>query len=739
MSHLSWNKLCRGAAVALLLSSAGEAQEVSGERPLEEVVVTAMRTETNLQKTAVAVTAISSEALKERNITSLLDIESYVPSLSIGSRSGTGTAGGGVSIRGMGVDAEASSAAVGTYIDDVFFASWRGNLLGLLDVDRVEVLRGPQGTLFGRNTIAGAIQYVTRKPEKELGGYLTGIFGNFNRLDVQGAFNLPLGDTFALRFAGMYNERDGYVRDVLNGVDAGADRTKAGRVRAEWTPTDRLTVDVKGEALEEHTNGRAVLVAEVNPNAQFVGLAQLFGETRPLDNSYLSSNQSSFSGFNAPDYFDFDYYTAQGIIDYRLSDSINLKSISAYSSYRSRLAQDLDNSPLSILEIVPAHDDTDVFTQELQLTGKALADRLGFTLGGYYYDSQQRWEPGRQLIFGFGPTIPEKGGPPAWDIRSWAAYGNFTYNLTDRLSMIVGIRYTDETNKAWLIGITPPTESTFTDTSPHVGLNFQLNDDVLFYVKASKGFRAGGTTPDANLPGGGLAFDPETAWTYEAGARMEFLDRRLRVNPTIFLTDWKDIQFNVLIPLPTTVVAATNNAGDARIKGFELEALFAATDHLQLSGSMSLLDGNYTRVEPLIRFEFPLGFPGPAVVLPNLTLDTPLQRLPKTKFTVGARYSYPLAAGSKLLANLDYAWTDNQSSSVTISDNVEMPSYGVLNARLQYESPGGRWSVAAFGTNLTDEFYLVGGADFAGGYTVGNKELDPARPREYGLEVQVRF
>lgn len=753
--------LC-GSTIILMSSANVLAQATLGVGPeqgsakiggisVDDIVVTATRVETNLQNTPIAVTALSSEGLRQKGVTSLLDIGNYVPSLSIGSRSGTGAAGGGIAIRGMGVDATDSSAAVGTYIDEVYFASGRGNLLGLMDVDRVEVLRGPQGTLFGRNTIAGAIQYVTHAPDNQLGGYVTGTLGNFGRTDVEGALNLPLTDTLAIRVAGKYNDRDGYVHDLLNDIDRGSDRTWAGRIKLRWTPTDRLSVDLKGEYLNQRSNGRAVMVDEVNANAQFVGLAQLFGETRPLDNRYLSPAKYVSAGFNAPDYFRFHSYLAQGIIAYELSDDLTVKSISAKSWYRSRFAQDLDNTPLAIISVLPAGDDSDVFTQELQLNGDILSNRLHFTLGGYYYDSKQRQDPGLGIQLGFGPVM-RPYGKPALDVVAKALYGQATFDLTDRLSVAAGLRYSNEKNTSFLIDQTSPVSASFSNWSPHAGLNFQIDDDLLVYAKASRGFRAGGISPNAALPNNGLAFGPETAWTYEIGARMQFLDRRVRLNPTIFLTDWKNIQFNKLVPTPAGIAAVTDNAGDARIKGFELEAQVAATERLQLTGSMSVLDSHYTRVSDLPFYTYPFGYlasfpdpvtgavlPGSTVILPNITTDTPLQRAPKFKFALGGRYTYPLDNGSKLIASVDYAWTGKQYAAVTISDQVKLPAYGVLNARLQYTAPEGRFSVAAFGTNITDQFYLIGGSDFAGGYTTGSRELDPARPREYGVEVRFNF
>lgn len=745
MSHAGSKSPYCGMVLALMSTATVEAQEAPADNAavLEEIKVTATRTVTDLQSTPIAVTALSADALSEGNVKSILDVTNFVPSLSVGTRSGNTTSSASVSIRGMGVDAVGSSPAVGIYIDDVYFASGLSYLFTMLDVDQVEVLRGPQGTLFGRNTIAGAIQILTRDPGQTFNGYLTASGGNDSSASFQGAVNIPVTDTFAVRIAGAVDTRGGYVRDLYADTLRGADRTEAARLKARWTPNDRLTVDLEASYLEDRTNGRAVLVSAVNPNAEFVGLAQLFGETRPLDSRYLSPNRTTSAGFNSPDYYHFYYDGTKASVKYSVGDSLDIKSVTSWSSYRNRIAADLDDTPLAILSDLPAHDDTRVITEELQLVGRALSNRLNWTTGLYFYDSNEKQNPGNGIVLGFGPASYPYGNPES-DIVSKAVYGQATYDLTDSWSLTAGLRYSHESTTAWEMGLSAPDEQSFSDTSPYAGVNFQVTDNVMLYAKASKGFRAGGLTPSAVLPGGGLGFAPETAWTYEAGARMEFLERRLRVNPTIFYTNWKSIQFNSLIPTATTVVPVTQNAGDAHIKGFELESQFAATNRLTLTGSMSLLDSHYARVDNLTQAIYPYGFlaslagvPGSVVILPNIALNTPLQRAPKEKVSIGGRYAYPLFSDSQLVTSVDYAWTAKQYSAVTIGDTVELPSYGVLNGRLEYQSAGDRWSIALYGTNLTNKFYLVGGTNF--GWTTGATELDPARPREYGVEGKVKF
>ncbi len=283
---------------------------------LEEIVVTAQRVESSLQETPVSITQFSSEALKERGISSLLEISAFTPNLQVGSRSGSAGNQGGYAIRGVGVNATGSSPSVGLYIDDVYFPSGSGNLLSLFDVARVEVLRGPQGTLFGRNTIGGAIQYFTVKPDtKEVSGFLEGTGGNFSRADFSGALNVPLGDTVAVRLSLASRERDGYVHDINSNVDRGDDDTKHGRLQVRWTPSDNLTIDLKGEALKQETNGRALKVLGLNPNSFLVGLALRglgpFVETRPYNNSLISTTDYSLPGFNKAEFFEFKYSEGQ--------------------------------------------------------------------------------------------------------------------------------------------------------------------------------------------------------------------------------------------------------------------------------------------------------------------------------------------------------------------------------------------------------------------------------------------
>jgi Outer membrane receptor proteins, mostly Fe transport len=769
------------------VTTASGGQDTSSYEGLSEIIVTATRTgETRLQETPIAVTSISGAELATRNIENLQDVAQYVPSLSIGNRAGSGSSFGAVSLRGMGVDAEQSSQAVGTYIDDVFYASNFGNILGLMDVERVEVLRGPQGTLFGRNTIAGAIQYVTKAPGRDLDGYVRGALGNYDRRDIAAAINVPLSDTFAIRVAGQYNSLGGYVHDDLNDIDRGATKTRAARIRARWDPTDRLQIDLKAEYGETETNGRAVLLTRYDNNAQFIGLANafrdLFFPTLPsfgFTDQNLSPNRDpsnfSNSGFNDLDSSKNDTTVFQASLSYDITDNLRIKSITSHTETNSMVNTDFDATPQPLLG-VRQRDKNKAFSQEIQLIGNAIDGRLNYTLGGFYFDSERNYI--QTISVGYFPYDPSVG-TSVYNTESFAGYGQASFDITDRLSATVGLRYTSDSLRGGVEGAyaeeadgsqTPLTfdseRVTYNDWSPYMGVNFKATDDVFLFAKVSKGFRAGGFTVSRDFlddpeAGNRLAvpFRPETAWTYEVGVRIEALDGRLRFNPTVFQTEWKNIQFLAPGTVPNIFTA---NAGDARIRGLELETQFAIVDNLVLSGSFSYLDAKYTRVDENVRVLFPDGFvtnpnffsgpqPQPPII-PNvngpnmgaplvrnyINLDTPLSRAPEFKFTIGARYTAPLSNGAQIVTNVDYAWTDEQK---TLAEDIAplSPSYGLLNGRIQYNAPNDRWSIGIFGNNLTNEFYTLNETAYDLGRTVGMRLEDPGRPRTYGVELSFNF
>jgi iron complex outermembrane recepter protein len=732
---------CGVALAGVVFAAAANAQTQPAQQ-LEEVVVTAQRFETQLQDTPLAVTAITPAMLERQGAGNLMDLQTFTPSLQINARPGSGEALAGFAIRGMGVNTTDSNATVGVYVDDVYDPSIYGNALGLLDVQSVEVLRGPQGTLFGRNTIAGAVLYNTVKPSQTLGGFLEGTAGNQDRYELLGAVNVPITDQVAIRLSGAYKDIGGYVHDDFNNVDRGKESNRLARAQLRWTPTSRLTVDLKADYGETHTNGRPAEIQAVNPNAQFPFFA---GQSQFLTSAYVSTREYHVAGYNSPDYFKSVESTYSSVASYQLTDQINLKWINAYVDNRNRELSDYDMTPLPILAVDTGQIDDNVLSEELRLTGRMT--RLSWTAGVYYAD-QKTTTTDPHIILGLN-VIPSD--ETTHRVRSISGYAQATYDLTDQLAAVAGLRYSEDRLAYSDVTANLEPRVTFHDTSPRFGLNYKLTDDAMFYVSAARGFRDGGFSVNSSLPAsynGVLTFQPDTAWTYEAGMRTEFLNHRLRVNPTVFWTDWKNMQFNYLVPNPAqqTVAAVTNNAGDSRIKGLEIESQWLATDRLMFNGSFALLDGHYTRISPLTLNTYPLGFgavlggvPGSVVTVPNLTLNDPLQQTPKYKVSLGAEYTQPLANGANLVGSVDAAWTDWQSSAVTEADAIRLPAYTLVNGRVQYVTPSGRYRVSVYVLNLFNEYYLIGGTGFAKGYTVGADEIIPGRPRQFGVNLRMSF
>ena len=610
-----------------------------------------------------------------------------------------------------------------------------------------------------------------------------------------------------------YNSRDGFVHDDLRNTDRGEDERTAGRVQLRWTPSESLTFDLKGEWLTNENNGRASTIhgyeGSVFPNgqndgAQFVFLGRILSPTPnnvhlcpatgapPATGPCLdagSSGDYQLAGYDAADFSELDYTASGLVIRWDLSDAVSIKSITGYSDTGIKTALDYDGTPASFFSGVGPKNDTKALSEELQLLLNLLDNRLQWTSGLFYYD--QDVESLTAFAFGTATPVAANATGNKNGVQSTAVFSQATFDFTDRLSGTVGLRYSEEDissqtlSAAGIVG--PLLESNFSDTSPQVGVQFQATDDRMYYVNAAKGFRAGGFGTNPGFVNGFKSFEPEEAWTYEFGARMEFMDRRLRFNPTVFFTDWTGIQVNTLVTVPEPgatcppggqncpgVGTVPQNVGDAEINGLEIETLFQATDRLTLQAAVGYQDSEYTSVSAdLVRGQvYPAslgGFPVGEVFVPKLcdgngdpTLaqlnpnrtaaqlaplaplyecrgGSDLSRSPELKFSLGARYAHPLSGGAQIVTSADYGWTDDQRSQVSNLDNTVLPSYGVLNARVQYNAADNRWSLAVYATNLTDEYYYLGSADFANGYTPGTTVWDPARPREYGATVKFNF
>jgi iron complex outermembrane receptor protein len=716
------------AAVLSARSSARSAQASSGAPQIEEVVVSAQRREENLQSTPVAVTAITAEQLQNRGVQNIYDLQNVTPSLSVG----TQTAGPGASaatffIRGLGQQrsGNGSEPAVALYIDDFYYPALAGNILKALDVKQVEVLRGPQGTLFGRNTIGGAIRYQTNKPSNEFGGYVEASAGSYSRTNISGAVNVPLGDLFAMRLTAATLEQDGFQDRRVDSGRNGATEDDLGRVQLRFTPNADLTVDVSYEAYESKLTAYPVYVPRIQVQPGTVGLFHNLRRNPDYTQDYASPAFDTAYGGLPRDSFDVArVHNLHGVIDYRVNDGLQLKLLSGQSVVKDEFFNDVDASPLPVADQFQ-RSRTEGLSQELQALGD-IGARVHYVVGLFYYDEHVEAVSGQTLTPPAGPLSVTTQVAAERQRYAFSGYTNVTFDVTNKLSLTGGYRSGDERTEADVLnlntGVTGEADEKVDLSLPMARIQYQWSLDVMTYLSASRGFRAGGfnTALNPQLSNNGIIpFDPETVWSYEIGTRAEVLDGRLRINPTVFYTSYDDIQVQRVPPGSTTPIL--ENAGKAHIYGLELESLARLAPGLSVTAALSYLHAKYDEILPGIT---------------SITLSTPFPRTPDWSFSIGAQYRFVMESGSNLDFNVGYSYRTKQWSTSN-NDALPIDAYGLLNARAAYRTPSGAWSFAVYGNNLADEEYVAGGVDLRP--VVGLVRYDVGRPREIGLDARFNF
>jgi len=712
----------------IIASGSAQAQEAPSSAPepqdsttsqLDEVVVTAERQTRNLQTTPVAVTAITAQQLENRGVRNIFDLQNLVPSLSVAQQTNQGGASGAIFyLRGLGGRAGTSGSepAVALYIDDFYNPSASGNALRALDLEQVEVLRGPQGTLFGRNAVGGAIRYQTKKPTHEFGAFAEATLGNYDRRDVLAGVNIPLGDTFSVRLSGASFEADGIQKKQTSPGTIGASEDRLGRIQARYTPNEDLTIDLSYDQSESELAGSPTYVPVIVGTGQLSGLYNSRNAVK-YDSAFISTCILCSYGSLPRDSFDkASARNLQAVIDYRVNDALQVKFLNGYSLSKDNWFNDVDATPLFIGN-QSSEVRSESYSSELQFLGD-LGARLHYVAGLYYFDEVFDALSTQELFIRTSSVTQTR------ERESWSAYGNLNLDLTDRLTLTGGLRVGSEsvtTSAVTNTGVAAANDQKYDVVLPLARLQLQATPDIMVYVSASKGLRGGGfsVAPNPALPNAGIVpFDPETVWSYEIGTRAQFLDRRLRINPTVFYTDYSDIQVQRLIG--TTPIL--ENAGTAHIFGVELETTFVVTPALRLTAQGSYLDAEYDSLLPGVL---------------NIQLSTPFPQTSKFSYSVGAQYTIPLDDGADIAVNVDYSDRTKYTTSATENDDLLIHGQGLVSARAEFHSANGRYTLAAWSTNLLNEEYVTGGNDLTG--LVGLIRYDVGRPREFGLTLKARY
>lgn len=719
-------------ALTLFASGASAQENTQGAATVDEIVVTANKREESVQSIPAAVTAIGGAALQQQGIGNVPDLQMRVPSLVAGS----GPFVTAVSLRGVGTNnlSAASQPGVAIHIDGVYQPRLSAGALGALDLERVEVLRGPQGTLYGRNASGGVINYVTAAPGGELSGAVTAGYASYDEVRLGGFLNVPLGDRIRGRLAVDYTDRsDGFVENArAGGPDADKGSTLSSRLKIAADLTDTVTAELSAYYLNRE-GGFPYIQLDGPPNAAAVaGNPFLAGAVVPLRPHTMTSDLAPSS--------DLDTYGATLTISADLGFA-TLKSISAYSWYRYVDHFDADATNLAFTEQTDGHK-SKTLSQEINLTGAT--SRLNWLVGAFYLDDSLQMDTQFDFPLGF----PASGLAPdgrlsiqsrPYDTTTIAVFTDNSFALNDRLRLIAGARYTtdkvDVTQLVTLnrvqtpVGVLPSltvcnnfqNDLTFDSATGRGGLQYDIAEGAMSYMTVSTGYKAGGVNPSAC----GNTYRPEKVTAYEGGLRLKLLDGRLALNPTVFYYDYQDFQVSQLVGLSQLLM----NAPEATVKGFEIESVFAATPQLTVNANLTLLDSTYGDG---FQNTDPLNIAAGAQDLEGRRLN----RSPKVSGSLGVQYRTDLSGLGRLTARADvYASSRIYFREFNSKADSQSP-YATLNLNLIWDSPNGRYSARLYAKNATDTDYL--GA-LASADSFGARFINYAPPRQVGAELTARF
>ena len=758
--------LILGVAVAALLPLAPvAAQEVTaGASEDAEIIVSARRRDERLIDVPVAVTALSSQDIERLQAVDLSGLQGTSPNLNIVQGRGS-AASANIFIRGIGQpDAlQTFDPAVGVYIDGVYLSRIQGALLNLGDVERIEVLRGPQGTLYGKNTIGGALSIVSKKPDfntvKAAGSAL---YGSYNQILLNGYVSAPLvADKVALSIAGQYDKRDGLVTDPLTGRKYNDRDSITGRAILRAKPTDSLELILSGDYTRQRnalTLGYAT--APLLQTSLFPGGVKTLVPAQPYG-AYDYKASTSFKGNEGQR---LDHWGVSLTANWDLNDEFTLSSITAYRKLRPDLFIDIDATQAELGDVFVGIDQHQ-FSQEVQL--KWDMGKFKGVFGLYYLNenvaSHQEAYADDLFTFVGGPVTFTRFIDDEQNTKSYAAFGQATYDFTDQLSLTAGLRYTKEdrrynrftttaSNQAFLNNISfrfpdnLPAPLNANDTAhfdawtPMVTLSYKPTSDSLVYASASRGFKSGGFNGRANAasdltfvvngaPTLLTTFQPEKVWTYEGGAKGSFLGGKVRLSGDVFLSDYTDFQARV--GGGTVGAFPVLNAGKLRIWGIEFEAAVRPVNNWNIRLAAGYLNAKYQ--------EFNDGRRAPAFSCNPTGAQVTCEPAfaPPLTLTLGTDYAIPLGSAGTITVGGDARFVDKHFLSVDNRAGLTEPGYWLANAYVQYDAPGGKYYVRGGVKNLGKALYRTDGQEFS---SVGNiQTVYYGDPRTWNATVGFRF
>jgi len=706
----------------LMAEEAAPAEEAAEESGLEKITVTALRRITTTQEIPVAVTAIGEDDLEVKQIGNVADLQYQVPNISLATNTGTAS-GARIFLRGVGEDESRISAdpAVGVYVDGIYVGRQVGALFDLVDLERIEVLRGPQGTLYGRNSNGGAVKLVSKSAEiDENYGVAKVTVGNHGHLDAKLTGNLALSDTTALRATFLSKTRDGLHTlnpngDFANlaGTEVGEKDTKAFRIGLNHEFNDEWKMLLAIDYTKDNSDPVPDSAAPGNDADN-----DLF-TIEPVGGAVCSAaTPANFLGLGC-----FTDYSSEVItqgVSLNIQGQVGEYDLTFLTGYRS-MEDDLSTRiGFPYLQ----KTDQDQLSQEITISSN-YEGAFNFVTGLYYFTEDAQMDS--TFVFPFELGV---------DTDAKAVFFQGDYEFNEKLTLTTGIRYTKESKD--LIGVGPfgmgRTESRdFSNTTYNIALNNQFTDDVMGYVSYSTGFKSGGWSPDCfGAAACFLPVDEEELDAAEIGIRSDWLDNRLRLNATYFMNNYEGLQIASSVP---GLGFTRFNVDEVEISGLEVELSFEMTDSLLVNLTLGTIDAEYTSLTLDQAGGLTNNGASPScngVVSIDCALDLDLKNAPEYKASLGFTHTADLGSGT-LVSHIDFSFEDDSYSLVANAPEHALTSVGtIINARLAYEPEDEKWQVSIWGKNLSDHEYAR--AAVAGSFT-----QYAADPLTFGADFEYRF
>jgi iron complex outermembrane receptor protein len=714
-----------------------------------QIVITARRTNEKLQRVPASVSAFNARALDRIQAQDTTGLQGAVPNLNIVQGRGSSNATN-IFIRGIGQpDAlQTFDPAVGVYVDDVYYSRIRGSQLDLLDLDRIEVLRGPQGTLYGKNTIGGAIKFVTRRPGDTLRADGSVAIGSYDQLEAKGDLSGPISDGFSIGVSLLGSRRDGFVKDSADDREYNNKKTFAGRAAVALNPTSNVRVDLTADYSQDdaHLNvGRPV-------NNLVTFSAGVLVVTDPVGSGAYHWKGRTTPGL--PNSTKLKHYGFAGTVAVDVTPQLTLKSISAYRNLKTDDFIDIDATQYEVGDVFVGVDQ-DQLSQEFQatytggkFTGVAGLYYLHENVGSHQEAYADDLLGPAFLNSGFLRTIDDK-----LHTNSYAAYANGSYEIVPTVRLSAGIRYTKETKDYWrttstFFSLLPAFNSTYVfappkgkwhDVSPMASVDWQVTPETMVYARVAKGFKSGGFNGRANTAAESTEYDPETTWSYEAGVKTT-LANQLRLSGAVFDNEYKDFQARVsgldtdpVTGLPSPKLSVLN-AGKMRIRGAELEAAWTPTKEVLIDGQLGYLDAKYKQFDDarFTAFGGSRAFQTPAFA-PHWTLRLGAQYA----FNLGNAGGITLGGQTRYRSRQALAVDNTFTNTDTKIEGLFQNGYWVHDARIVWEDASKKYAVGLYGYNLAKKAYKTDAQEFS---SVGNiRTVYYGAPRTVTLRLTARY